>query len=82
MSLKRNLLLTGFVLLGSAGLAQAEMAATTATDIEVRSGPGAEFPTVGVATRGSKQHSTAASKVAAGAGSTSTACAAGSMRNI
>ncbi len=54
MSLKRNLLLTGFVLLGSAGLAQAEMAATTATDIEVRSGPGAEFPTVGVATRGSE----------------------------
>jgi uncharacterized protein YraI len=54
MSLKRNLLLAGFVFLGSAGLAQAEMAATTATDIEVRSGPGAEFPTVGVATRGSE----------------------------
>jgi uncharacterized protein YraI len=54
MSLKRNLLLASFVLLGSAGLAEAEMAATTATDIEVRSGPGAEFPTVGVATRGSE----------------------------
>lgn len=54
MSLKRNLLLASFVLLGSAGLAEAEMAATTATDIEVRSGPGAEFPTVGIATRGSE----------------------------
>lgn len=54
MSLKRNLLLTGLVVVGSAGLAQAEMAATTASDIEVRSGPGAEFPTVGVATRGSE----------------------------
>lgn len=54
MSLKRNLLLASFVLLGSAGLAEAEMSATTATDIEVRSGPGAQFPTVGVATRGSE----------------------------
>lgn len=54
MSLKRNLLLAGVILAGSAGLAQAEMSATTATDIEVRSGPGAEFPTVGVATRGSE----------------------------
>lgn len=54
MSLKRNLLLAGMVLIGSAGLAQAEMSATTASDIEVRSGPGAEFPTVGVATRGSE----------------------------
>jgi len=54
MSLKRKLLLAGVVVLSSAGLAQAEMSATTATDIEVRSGPGAEFPTVGVATRGSE----------------------------
>jgi uncharacterized protein YraI len=54
MSLKKNLLLAGFVLVGSAGLAQAEMSATTASDMEVRSGPGAEFPTVGVATRGSE----------------------------
>ncbi|MGZ9723914.1 DUF1236 domain-containing protein [Rhizobium miluonense] len=54
MSLKRNLLLAGLALVGSAGLAQAEMSATTASDIEVRSGPGAEFPTVGVATRGSQ----------------------------
>ncbi|NEI71410.1 DUF1236 domain-containing protein [Rhizobium lusitanum] len=54
MSLKRNLLLAGVILAGSAGLAQADMSATTATDIEVRSGPGAEFPTVGVATRGSE----------------------------
>ncbi|KAA1182739.1 DUF1236 domain-containing protein [Rhizobium tropici] len=54
MSLKRNMLLAGVILAASAGLAQAEMSATTATDIEVRSGPGAEFPTVGVATRGSE----------------------------
>lgn len=54
MSFKRNLLLAGFVLVGSAGLAQAEMSATTASDIEVRSGPGAQYPTVGVATRGSE----------------------------
>ncbi|ENN87899.1 hypothetical protein RHSP_48953 [Rhizobium freirei PRF 81] len=54
MSLKRNLLLAGLALVGSAGLAQAEMSATTASDIEVRSGPGAEFPAVGVATRGSQ----------------------------
>ncbi|TXI01622.1 MAG: DUF1236 domain-containing protein [Rhizobium sp.] len=52
MSLKRNLLLAGVILAGSTGLAQAEMSATTATDIEVRSGPGAEFSTIGVATRG------------------------------
>ncbi|NLR96703.1 DUF1236 domain-containing protein [Rhizobium sp. P38BS-XIX] len=54
MSFKRNLLLAGFVLVGSAGLAHAEMSATTASDIDVRSGPGAEFPKVGVATRGSE----------------------------
>lgn len=54
MSLKRNLLLAGLVLVSTAGLARAEMVATTASDIEVRSGPGAEFPKIGVATRGSE----------------------------
>jgi len=54
MSLKKNLLLASLVLVGSAGLAQAEMSATTATDMEVRSGPGTEYPTVGMATRGSE----------------------------
>ncbi|NTG46525.1 DUF1236 domain-containing protein [Agrobacterium rhizogenes] len=54
MSSKKNLLLAGLVLLGGAGLAQAEMSATTATDMEVRSGPGPQYPTVGMATRGSE----------------------------
>lgn len=54
MSMKKNLLLAGLVLFGSAGLAQAQMSATTATDMEVRSGPGPQYPTVGMATRGSE----------------------------
>src|SRR5262249_36853061 len=51
---KRNLLLTGLVFLGSAGLAQAQMSATTMTDLDVRTGPGPQYPTVGMATRGSE----------------------------
>jgi uncharacterized protein YraI len=54
MSYKRNLLLAGIALVSSAGLAQAEMAATTMTDIDVRTGPGQEYPAVGTATRGSQ----------------------------
>ncbi|MDE1994488.1 MAG: DUF1236 domain-containing protein [Rhizobiaceae bacterium] len=55
MSLKRNLLLAGIVVLGSAGLVQAEeMSATTINDMEIRSGPGPQYPTVGMATRGSE----------------------------
>jgi uncharacterized protein YraI len=54
MPLKKNLLLASLVVLGSAGLAQAEMSATTATDMAVRSGPGSQYPTVGMATRGSE----------------------------
>ncbi|MCV9960901.1 DUF1236 domain-containing protein [Pararhizobium sp. BT-229] len=46
-------LLAGAVLLTGAGLAQADMMATTATDLTVYSGPGTEYPSVGVATRGS-----------------------------
>ncbi|AYG59753.1 DUF1236 domain-containing protein [Rhizobium jaguaris] len=54
MPSKRNLLLTGLLLLGSAGLAQAQMSATTVTDLDVRTGPGPQYPTVGTATRGSE----------------------------
>lgn len=46
-------LLAGAILLIGAGLAQADMMATTATDLTVYSGPGTEYPSVGVATRGS-----------------------------
>jgi uncharacterized protein YraI len=46
-------LLAGVMLLSGAGLAQAAMMATTATDLTVYSGPGTEYPSVGVATRGS-----------------------------
>lgn len=54
MPLKRNLVLAGLILAASAGLAQAQMVATTANDLEVRSGPGPQYPTVGMATRGSQ----------------------------
>jgi uncharacterized protein YraI len=54
MSLKRNILLAGMILASSAGLAQAEMSATTISDIDVRTGPGSQYPTVGTATRGSE----------------------------
>ena len=53
MTLKRNILLAGAVLLASGGLAQAEMMATTINDLNVRSGPGPQYPAVGLATRGS-----------------------------
>jgi uncharacterized protein YraI len=46
-------ILTGVFLTAAAGTAQAEMLATTATDITVYSGPGDNYPAVGVATRGS-----------------------------
>ena len=54
MPLKRNLVLAGLILAASAGFAQAQMVATTANDLEVRSGPGPQYPTVGMATRGSQ----------------------------
>ncbi len=53
MTLKRNLLLAGVIVVASAGLAQAEMTATAVDDMDVRAGPGAEYPSVGIATRGS-----------------------------
>lgn len=46
-------LLAGAMLFSGAGLAQAEMMATTATDLTVYSGPGTDYLSVGVATRGS-----------------------------
>jgi uncharacterized protein YraI len=48
-----NPLLVGALLLAGAGLAKAAMLATTATDLTVYSGPGTEYPSVGIATRGS-----------------------------
>lgn len=45
--------LVSAMLLSGAGLAQAGMVATTATDLTVYSGPGQDYPAVGVATRGS-----------------------------
>ncbi len=45
--------LASALLLSGAGLVQAEMIATTATDLTVYSGPGQDYPAVGVATRGS-----------------------------
>jgi uncharacterized protein YraI len=52
--LRKNLFLTGIVLASTAGLAQAEMAATTMNDIEVHTGPGQQYPSIGTATRGSE----------------------------
>lgn len=46
-------ILAGSFLAFAAGAAQADMLATTATDITVYAGPGAEYPAVGIATRGS-----------------------------
>lgn len=54
MTLSKNLLLAGFILASTAGLARAEMLATTVTDIDVKSGPGQQYPSVGTATRGSQ----------------------------
>ncbi|AJD41958.1 DUF1236 domain-containing protein [Rhizobium sp. SEMIA 4085] len=53
MTFTRNLFLAGAVLAASAGFANAEMSATAINDLNVRSGPGPQYPSVGVATRGS-----------------------------
>jgi uncharacterized protein YraI len=53
MTLKTNLWLAGAVLVASAGLAHAEMTATAINDLNVRAGPGPQYPSVGIATRGS-----------------------------
>ncbi|SEH65484.1 Uncharacterized conserved protein YraI [Rhizobium tibeticum] len=54
MTLKRNLFLAGAIVVGSAGLAQADMAATAINDLNVRAGPGPQYPSLGIATRGSE----------------------------
>ncbi len=52
LSFYRSALAATF-LIGGATLAQAEMSATTVTDLNVRAGPGPQYPSVGLATRGS-----------------------------
>jgi len=54
MTFKRNLFLAGAIVVGSAGFAQAEMIATAINDLNVRAGPGPQYPAVGVAPRGSQ----------------------------
>ena len=54
MTMKRNLFLAGAMVLASAGLARAEMAATAINDLTIHAGPGEQYPAVGVATRGSE----------------------------
>jgi uncharacterized protein YraI len=53
MILKTNILLAGAMLAAGAGLAQAQTVATTVNDLSVRSGPGPQYPSLGLATRGS-----------------------------
>lgn len=54
MTLKRNLFLAGAIVVGSAGLAQADMVATAINDLNVRAGPGPQYPSIGIVTRGSQ----------------------------
>jgi len=54
MTLKRNLFLAGAIVVASAGLAQADMVATAINDLNVRAGPGPQYPSIGIATRGSQ----------------------------
>lgn len=56
MTMTRNLFLAGAVLVASAGFANAEMAATAINDLNVRAGPGPQYPSVGIATRGSQAY--------------------------
>jgi uncharacterized protein YraI len=54
MTLKRELFLAGAIVAGTAGFAHAEMAATAINDLTIHAGPGTQYPSVGVATRGSQ----------------------------
>jgi uncharacterized protein YraI len=56
MTMTRNIFLAGAVLVASAGFAHAEMAATAINDLNVRAGPGPQYPSVGIATRGSSAY--------------------------
>lgn len=53
MNQKLKLLIASSALVLMSGYANAAMVATTADDLSVRSGPGEEYPEVGLATRGS-----------------------------
>jgi uncharacterized protein YraI len=53
MNKKLKLMIAGGALTLLAGYANAAMVATTASDISVRSGPGEDYPELGLATRGS-----------------------------
>ncbi|UXS02110.1 DUF1236 domain-containing protein [Agrobacterium tumefaciens] len=53
MDKKLKLLIAGSAFALMAGYANAAMVATTASDISVRSGPGEDYPELGLATRGS-----------------------------
>lgn len=50
---RRMLTLSGLILASTTSLAFAQMSVTTVTDLNIQAGPGAEYPTVGLATRGS-----------------------------
>lgn len=52
-TLLRTAAAAGFVLVAGTSAAFAAMTATTVTDLNVRAGPGPQYPTVGLATRGS-----------------------------
>lgn len=54
MDKKLKLMIAGGAFALLAGYANAAMVATTASDISVRSGPGEDYPEVGLATRGSE----------------------------
>ena len=53
MNKKLKIMIAGGAFALLAGYANAAMVATTATDLSVRSGPGEDYPEVGLATRGS-----------------------------
>ncbi len=53
LNLGRVIMISGLVLASTASVALAEMSATTVTDLEVRAGPGPQYPSLGLATRGS-----------------------------
>ncbi|OJF96957.1 MULTISPECIES: DUF1236 domain-containing protein [Rhizobium/Agrobacterium group] len=53
MKLRHMIALSGFALAATTSLAFAQMSVTTVTDLNIQSGPGTEYPTVGLATRGS-----------------------------
>lgn len=50
---RRVLALSGLILASTTSLAFAQMNVTTVTDLNIQAGPGTEYPTVGLATRGS-----------------------------